>query len=238
MTALTSNDITVSHNNTTSPLNVALVGVTLIQQMLLEFYFATPEGVQKYTLVLANDAEAYITNFDEENAAEAWQNLHRDENKPTLVLSDHNEIKGHYLYLMTPLTPQGLFEAGCTLKQFSIRSSDKDQLIPASTPLFAEKNSTKGSNLEQVEFISLPDEVVVDSLKSMTEDVLNPNNVVNDVSDDLISFDDLIDSSSSTPPFEDELDYQSIEDMALEEIRVAEKDKSAEKSRLAEAVRL
>jgi hypothetical protein len=83
----------------------------MIQQAILEFYFATQEGSQKFTEVLGKDAEAYITNFDEQGAMEAWENLYAQGNKPTLVLSDCRKDDNNYLYFPRPLTPNLLQEA-------------------------------------------------------------------------------------------------------------------------------
>jgi hypothetical protein len=105
------NNITTVGNTIKTPIKVALVGLTMIQQAILEFYFATQEGSQKFTEVLGKDAEAYITNFDEQGAMEAWENLYAQENKPTLVLSDHRKDDNNYLYFPRPLTPDLLLEA-------------------------------------------------------------------------------------------------------------------------------
>jgi DNA-binding ferritin-like protein (Dps family) len=104
MTTRRPNDITSNENNKT-PIKVALSGLTMIQQALLEFYFATQEGAQKYTEVLGKDAEAFITNFDEQGAIEAWENLYAREKKPTLIFSDCHKTVNNYLYFPRPITP-------------------------------------------------------------------------------------------------------------------------------------
>jgi hypothetical protein len=83
----------------------------MIQQALLKFYFATQEGSQRYIEVLGKDADAYITNFDEQGAIEAWENLYSQENKPTLVLSDCRKTIDRYLYFPRPITPNILINA-------------------------------------------------------------------------------------------------------------------------------
>ncbi|HIO91571.1 MAG TPA: hypothetical protein EYG68_01855 [Leucothrix mucor] len=118
MTAKTPNDILqVSNNLTSQPLKVALAGITMIQQSLLEFYFATQEGAKKYTQVLGKDADVYITNFDENGAIEAWENLYAHENKPTLVLSNNHKEINNYIYISKPITPTSLVNAAISLKK-------------------------------------------------------------------------------------------------------------------------
>jgi hypothetical protein len=110
MTELRPNNITFNESNTT-PIKVALIGLTMIQQSLLEFYFATQEGAQQYTEVLGKDADAFITNFDEHGAIEAWENLYAQENKPTVILSNCHKTVKNYLYFPRPITPSILLDA-------------------------------------------------------------------------------------------------------------------------------
>lgn len=110
MTTLRPNKSTANATNTT-PIKVALIGLTMIQQALLAFYFATKEGAQKYTEVLGKDAEAFITNFDEQGAIEAWENLYAQENKPTLIFSNCHKTVNNYLYFPRPITPNLLLDA-------------------------------------------------------------------------------------------------------------------------------
>jgi hypothetical protein len=112
------NNITTVSDMTKAPLKVALVGLTMIQRAILEFYFATQEGAQKFTEVLGKDAEAYITNFDELGAIEAWENLYAQENKPTLVLSNCRKDEKNYFYFPRPITPNSLQAAAELLNKF------------------------------------------------------------------------------------------------------------------------
>jgi len=60
MTAITSNNTILASDELMPPLKVALAGLTMIQQSLLEFYFETREGKKQYIQVLPKDADAYI----------------------------------------------------------------------------------------------------------------------------------------------------------------------------------
>lgn len=117
MTAITSSNTTTSANELTPPLKVALTGLTMIQQSLLEFYFETKEGKKQYVQVLGKDADAYITNFDESGSTEAWENLYAHEKKPTLVLSNHHKTIDNYIYIPKPITPIALESAFISLNK-------------------------------------------------------------------------------------------------------------------------
>ena len=113
-------------NSIKTPIKVALVGLTMIQQALLKFYFATQEGSQRYIEVLGKDADAYITNFDEQGAIEAWENLYSQENKPTLVLSDCRKTVNHYLYFPRPITPNILIDASNAINDLLAPNTSED----------------------------------------------------------------------------------------------------------------
>ncbi len=130
MTALIANNQIT--NNIITPIKVALVGVTMIQQSLLEFYFATQEGSQKYKLVLGKDADAYITNFDELGSIEAWENLYAQKDKPTLVFSNRHEIINNYIYIPKPITPQALVDAAISMQHLLENTVISQRKMPAS----------------------------------------------------------------------------------------------------------
>ena len=130
MTALIKNNQIT--NNIITPIKVALVGVTMIQQSLLEFYFATQEGLQKYKLVLGKDADAYIANFDESGSIEAWENLYAQEDKPTLVFSNRHEIINNYIYIPKPITPQALADAAISIQHLLENTVTSERKVSAS----------------------------------------------------------------------------------------------------------
>ena len=117
MTAINPNNTTISANELASPLKIALAGLTMIQQALLEFYFETEEGKKQYIQVLGKDADGYITNFDESGSMEAWENLYAHEKKPTLVLSDYHKTTDNYIYIPKPITPIALENAAISLRK-------------------------------------------------------------------------------------------------------------------------
>ena len=124
------NNITTASDMTKAPLKIALVGLTMIQRAILEFYFATQEGAEKFTEVLGKDAEAYITNFDELGAIEAWENLYAQENKPTLVLSNCRKDEDNYLYFPRPITPNSLQEGAELLNKLLGNNALNKTTIP------------------------------------------------------------------------------------------------------------
>ena len=117
MTTITSNNTTISAQEQAPPLKVALAGLTMIQQSLVEFYFETREGKKQYIQVLGKDADAYITNFDESGSTEAWTNLYAHDKKPTLVLSDYHKTADNYIYIPKPITPIALENAAILLNK-------------------------------------------------------------------------------------------------------------------------
>ncbi len=140
MTKPITNNITTVGNMTKTPIKVALVGLAMIQQAILEFYFATQEGSQKFTEVLVKDAEAYITNFDEQGAIDAWENLYAQENKPTLVLSNCRKDDGNYFYFPRPITPNGLLEAVELITKL-LENNDPNTVQKLDEPSMAELNT-------------------------------------------------------------------------------------------------
>ncbi len=119
-------------NGIVSPIKIALVGVTMIQQSLLEFYFSTVEGMQKYRVVLGKDADAYIVNFDEAGSLEAWNNLYGQEDKPTLVFSNRHEIIDNYIYISRPVTPKTLSDAAVSIQHLLDKAAVKNSKNKAS----------------------------------------------------------------------------------------------------------
>ncbi|RTZ63885.1 MAG: hypothetical protein DSZ29_06300 [Aquificaceae bacterium] len=160
------------------PLKVALAGLTMIQQSLLEFYFETREGKKQYIQVLPKDADAYITNFDESGSAEAWNNLYGHEKKPTLVLSHQHKTTDNYIYIPKPITPIALENAVISLNELlhkkSITSSSDDFL---SFSIDHQSNSIAPHKNE--ESIAIPAITTVDK----------PDNIAKDL-DELISFEE------------------------------------------------
>ena len=154
-------------NTITSQLKVALSGLTMIQQSLLEFYFETQEGSQQFTQVLGKDADVYITNFDEHGAIEAWENLYAHEKKPTLVLSDRHDAIDNYIYIPKPITPSSLTNAAISLANLIKKEpSNQSNNLSKETPDFLdfsvdpqEDNSTQAApsidNLEEDELSEL-----------------------------------------------------------------------------------
>ena len=132
MTALIANNQIA--NNIIPPIKIALVGVTMIQQSLLEFYFATLEGSQKYCVVLGKEADAYITNFDELGSIEAWEHLYAQEKRPTLIISSRHEIINHYIYIPKPLTPKALADAAISIHNLlrNTLTSARKKAVPLS----------------------------------------------------------------------------------------------------------
>ncbi|HFC93158.1 MAG TPA: hypothetical protein ENJ51_10135 [Leucothrix mucor] len=170
MTKPITNNITTAGNTTKTPIKVALVGLTMIQQAILEFYFATQEGSQKFTEVLGKDAEAYITNFDEQGAIDAWDNLYADNNKPTLVLSNYRKDDGNYFYFPRPVTPDGLLEAAELMNEL-LENNNPNAVQTLDEPSVAEVNTHHNFN----EFISeneVIDDTKPDGLK-LFDSVLN-----------------------------------------------------------------
>ena len=177
------NNITTAGDTTKTPIKVALVGLTMIQQAILEFYFATQEGSQKFTEVLGKDAEAYITNFDEQGAIDAWENLYAQENKPTLVLSNCRKDDGNYFYFPRPITPNGLLE-GVGLINKLLGNNDPNTVQKLDEPSIAELNTDHDFNE-----LVLEKEVVADTKP-----------------DDLGLFEGVLDEELNSP---EELSYSS-----------------------------
>jgi len=143
------NDTTILTSNIKTPIKVALVGLTMIQQALLKFYFATQEGAQRYVEVLGKDADAYITNFDEQGAIEAWENLYSQENKPTLVLSDCRKTVNHYLYFPRPITPNILIDASEAIHDVLIMDKPEDLMAALDIKIEPEELKVESNKLNE-----------------------------------------------------------------------------------------
>ncbi len=201
MTALIKNNQIT--NNIITPIKVALVGVTMIQQSLLEFYFATQEGLQKYKLVLGKDADAYITNFDELGSIEAWENLYAQEDKPTLVLSNRHEIINNYIYIPKPITPQALADAVISIQHLLGSTVTSKRKMPAPPSDEFLQFSTDPSTLSMQKDSTLP--------LDKTEEVMPPVN--NRINDELSSEKEENSNNSST-----EFEFDFINEISAEKI--------------------
>ncbi|MCK5813724.1 MAG: hypothetical protein KAH03_05680 [Cocleimonas sp.] len=221
MTALIANNQIAS--SIIPPIKVALVGVTMIQQSLLEFYFATQEGSQRYCVVLGKEADAYLTNFDELGSIEAWEHLYAQENKPTLVLSNRHEIINNYIYISKPLTPKALADASLSIHHLlenTVGSQKKTSLSSSDELLqFRIDPSTKSPYVED---ITIPNKISIDAIleEEQTE------KKVEELGDEFEFIDEIdADIAFNNAPFfeekkelEQELDaFASIEEITIEE---------------------
>ena len=193
----------MASDTTKTPIKVALVGLTMIQQAIVEFYFATQEGSQKFTEVLGKDAQAYITNFDEQGAIEAWENLYAQENKPTLVLSNCRKDDSNYFYFPRPITPNILLEAADLINNFEGNNNlNITQKMIESSSVF-ELNSHHDFIMEKGDVVVTKPDALFEALNEELDspllsegDELNPNKESLDTKvEGLRSFEDLALSS-------------------------------------------
>jgi hypothetical protein len=176
MTALIANNQIA--NNIIPSIKVALVGVTMIQQSLLEFYFATLEGAQKYCVVLGKEAEAYITNFDELGSIEAWEHLYAQEKKPTLIISSRHEIINNYIYIPKPLTPKALADAAISihylLENRETSDNQKSILVSNDAFQFIVDPATRSLDEKRMTPLDKPAEALVIPTNKSNDDIILP----------------------------------------------------------------
>ncbi|MCK5895913.1 MAG: hypothetical protein KAG20_03850 [Cocleimonas sp.] len=212
MTKLIKNNITTSDESSNRPIKVALIGLTMIQQSLMEFYFATNEGSQKYTAVLGKDAEAFITNFDELGSIEAWENLYAEEKKPTIVFSNQRKISDNYFYFPRPITPNLLIEAAASI-QLLLQEKRPKQIIDQPAQLKVIKpqkdNLAFVSAESEIEGLAVPDELSFNVIAN------NDDTFTGDNANTLLSF-DALNSTKETSNDETQTALDSLSALTLD----------------------
>ena len=212
MTKLIKNNITTSDESSNRPIKVALIGLTMIQQSLMEFYFATSEGSQKYTAVLGKDAEAFITNFDELGSIEAWENLYAEEKKPTIVFSNQRKISDNYFYFPRPITPNLLIEAAASI-QLLLQEKRPKQIIDQPAQLKVIKpqkdNLAFVSAESEIEGLAVPDELSFNVIAN------NDDTFTGDNANTLLSF-DALNSTKETSNDETQTALDSLSALTLD----------------------
>lgn len=91
------------------PLKVALLALSPHNRAILEFFFAGA-GRNLFRVVAANEADAFILDYDHPQARSDWE-AHAAQHKPGIVLSVHEVALTNIVWIPKPLTSRALSDA-------------------------------------------------------------------------------------------------------------------------------
>lgn len=91
------------------PIKVALLALSPHNRAILEFFFAGA-GRNLFRVVAANEADAFILDYDHPQARSDWE-VHAAQHKPGIVLSVHEVALTNIVWIPKPLTSRALSDA-------------------------------------------------------------------------------------------------------------------------------
>lgn len=170
----------------TNIVNIALLGMSEKTSTTFN-YFIRKQAYHHVKLSKAEQADVYITDFDNETGISDWHTYCRSTNKPSIILSVENPNKPNTIWIKKPVISSALLSAIPKLTQLSLNpkktSSDaKQRLIKAAEPISV-GNERKTSTGYKRQFaddfspnLSLSKEEIIESCGSREDITLDDPN--------------------------------------------------------------
>ena len=148
------------NNTNKQPVKVAILEISAQNKAVLEYFFSE-SGKSYFKEVSADNASAFIIDYDSPGAKESWESTYKETQKPGIIISIKEVDLPSTLWVAKPLTVKALMKAGDSIKEM-IHAEDATQPV-------IEAELSEEETAEVIETLSQKEQIVDELPEEMFE---------------------------------------------------------------------